>query len=57
MIAENELRETNRRQLMRIDLLERDYRQLDDDLAILQNERDLLLKQKQLYTFIYIESM
>jgi len=49
LITENELQETNRRQLIRIELLERDYRQLDDDLTILQNEYDLLSKQKQLY--------
>jgi len=33
---------------MRIELLERDYRQLDDDMTQLQNERDLLLKQKRM---------
>ena len=49
LITENELQETNRRQLIRIELLERGYRQLDDDLTILQNEYDLLSKQKQLY--------
>lgn len=48
LIEENELREVNRRQLLRIELLERDYRQIDDDMIQLQNERDLLLKQKQL---------
>ncbi|CAF3368430.1 unnamed protein product [Rotaria sp. Silwood1] len=48
LIQENELRELNRRQLIRIQLLENDYRQLDDDMAQLQNERDLLLKQKRI---------
>ena len=48
LIEENELRESNRRQLIRIELLERDYRQLDDDIAQIQIERDLLIKQKQL---------
>lgn len=48
LIEENELRESNRRQLIRIELLERDYRQLDDDIAQIQLERDLLIKQKQL---------
>ncbi len=48
LIEENELRELNRRQLIRIELLECDYRQLDDDLAQLQIERDLLLKQKRM---------
>ncbi|CAF2348613.1 unnamed protein product [Rotaria sp. Silwood2] len=48
LIQENELRELNRRQLIRIQLLENDYRQLDDDIAQLQNERDLLLKQKRI---------
>jgi hypothetical protein len=48
LIEENELRELNRRQLIRIQLLERDYRQLDDDMIQLQNERDLLLKQKRM---------
>ncbi|UJR27543.1 hypothetical protein I4U23_008825 [Adineta vaga] len=47
LIEENELRELNRRQLIRIDLLEQDYRQLDDDLIQIQIERDLLLKQKR----------
>ncbi len=48
LIEENELRELNRRQLIRIELLERDYRQLDDDMVQLQNERDLLFKQKRM---------
>lgn len=48
LIEENELRETNRRQLIRIQLLENDYRQLDDEMGQLQNERDLLLKQKRM---------
>ncbi|CAF0785720.1 unnamed protein product [Rotaria sordida] len=48
LIQENELRELNRRQLIRIQLLENDYRQLDDDIAQLQNQRDLLLKEKRI---------
>ena len=48
LIEENELRELNRRQLVRIELLERDYRQLDDDMLQLQSERDVLLKQKRM---------
>ena len=48
LIEENELREINRRQSIRIEYLERDYRQLDDDLLQIQTERDLLLKQKRL---------
>ena len=48
LIEESELREVNRRQLIRIEFLERDYRQLDDDLLQIQNERDLLLKQKRM---------
>ena len=48
LINENELREVNRRQLIRIELLEGDYRQLDDEMFQLQNERDLLLKQKRM---------
>ena len=49
MIEQNQLQEVNRRQLARIELLERDYRQVDDDLAQLQLERDLLIKQKRSY--------
>ncbi|CAF0900307.1 unnamed protein product [Adineta steineri] len=48
LIEENELREVNRRQLIRIELLERDYRQADDDIIQLQNKHDLLLKQKRI---------
>ena len=54
LIEENELREVNRRQLIRIEFLERDYRQLDDDLLELQNERDLLMKQKRMYGSIEV---
>jgi len=48
LIEQNELHEINRRQLIRIQLLERDYRQLDDDMGRLQNEHELLLKQKRM---------
>jgi len=48
LVEENQLREINRRHLIRIEYLERDYRQLDDDLLQIQNERDLLIKQKRL---------
>ena len=51
LIEGNELRELNRRQLVRIELLERDYRQIDDDMLQLQSERDTLLKQKRMYLF------
>ncbi|CAF2110091.1 unnamed protein product [Rotaria magnacalcarata] len=47
-IQENELRELNRRHLIRIELLENDYRQLDDDMAQLQHEHNALLKQKRM---------